>query len=139
MRIVLALVLVMWSAQTATAQQVRQMLNGARAEAGLDGVTPSEQLEQAAMAHATDMARAGFFDHEGSDGSSVGQRAKRVGYGYCVIAENIAKGQNNVSEVFGDWLKSEGHRRNILNGQVREYGLVRAQDVWVLVLGATRC
>ncbi|WP_349538298.1 CAP domain-containing protein [Sagittula sp. NFXS13] len=126
--------------QSSDAQPVRQMLNGFRAEQGLGPLAPSGQLEEAAKAHALDMASRGFFDHQGSSGSNVLQRARAAGYAACTIAENIAKGQQSVHEVLGDWVQSPGHRNNILNPDVVDYGLVRAPgDIWVLVLGKDGC
>ncbi|WP_240705225.1 CAP domain-containing protein [Pacificoceanicola onchidii] len=124
----------------ASAQQVRQMLNGLRAENGLGPLQPSEALEKAAMAHAMDLARTGKFSHTGSDGSRPMKRAKRQGYRGCFVAENIAKGQKTVTEVMGGWARSPGHRKNMLSRKAKEYGLVRAEgNIWVLVLGSTRC
>lgn len=126
--------------QPGAAQQARQMLNGFRSEQGLGPVAPSEALEAAAMAHALDMMRGGFFDHQGSDGSDVMARVRRAGYGACAVAENIAKGQSGLAEVMGDWVASPGHRANLAMPQVTDYGLVRAQgDIWVLVLGRDGC
>jgi uncharacterized protein YkwD len=97
-------------------------------------------LEEAAMVHAMDMADGGFFGHAGSDGSRVGDRARAAGYGWCAIAENIAKGQGSLTEVLGAWANSAGHRRNMLLADITDYGLVRAPgDIWVLVLGSERC
>ncbi|MBP0481245.1 CAP domain-containing protein [Sagittula sp. M10.9X] len=116
------------------------MLNGLRAEQGLEPVVSSPRLEEAAKRHALDMARRGFFGHEGSDGSDVMARARRQGYGACTIAENLAQGQNTLTEVLGAWVQSPGHRANLLHPNIREYGLVRAPgDIWVLVLGADGC
>ena len=124
----------------AGAQQLRQMLNGLRAEEGLSGVTASPQLEEAAMAHALDMVDRGFFGHDGSDGSDVGTRVTRTGYGWCVVAENIAQGQGSIAEVMGAWARSAPHRENMLRPEVTEYGLVRGRgDIWVLVLASDRC
>ncbi|MDA7425385.1 CAP domain-containing protein [Thalassococcus lentus] len=135
-----ALIILGLSGAEAQAQQVRQMLNGLRAEQGLDPVTPSPRLESAAMAHALDMLDNGFFGHTGSDGSAVGDRARRAGYGYCLIAENIAQGQGNLAEVMGAWANSPGHRANMLREDVKDYGLVRAQgNIWVMVLGRDGC
>lgn len=128
------------SALTVEAQQARQFINGLRAESGLGPVGSSTHLEQAAMAHAMDMVRNGFFGHDGSDGSTVGTRALRAGYDWCVIAENIAKGPNTQAEVLGLWARSPPHRRNMLRRGITEYGLVRAPgDIWVLVLGSAAC
>ncbi|MBT55084.1 MAG: serine protease [Mameliella sp.] len=116
------------------------MLNGLRAEAGLAPLSASSALEKAARRHARDMARRGFFAHSGSDGSDVMDRARRAGYRPCQIAENIAKGQRSVEEVVADWMTSPGHRRNMLNDGVRDYGMVRGDgNVWVLVLGRDGC
>jgi uncharacterized protein YkwD len=125
---------------TAEAQPVRQMLNGLRAEQGLGPVTAEPRLEEAAKAHALDMARNGFFSHEGSNGSDSMARVRAQGYDACAVAENIARGQKTLTEVLGDWAKSPGHRANMLNDKVTDYGLVRGPgDIWVLVLGRDGC
>lgn len=142
MRFLLTLIVVLGFGlgQEAQAQQARQMLNGLRAEQNLGGVKPSQRLEEAAMTHAMDMSRNGFFSHQGSDGSNVMKRVRRTGYGPCIVAENIAKGQKGLSEVLGDWMNSAGHRKNMLNRRITEYGLVQAPgNIWVMVLGDGGC
>ena len=115
-------------------------INAVRAKHGQMALSPSEKLTRAAKVHAEDMIRKGFFSHTGSDGSTIGTRAAAQGYGYCVIAENIAKGHLDVKDVLTAWMKSKGHRRNILNAEVTEFALVRGQgDVWVMVLGRPGC
>lgn len=131
---------VLLQASPVSAQQVRQLLNGLRAEHGLGALTPSPRLEEAALAHALDMSGRGFFGHDGSDGSDVGQRAVRAGYGWCVISENIARGQGSVTDVLGAWANSAPHRRNMLLEEISDYGLARAPgDIWVLVMGRDGC
>ena len=141
MRLMLAALLALLTVAPAVqAQQVRQLLNGLRAEAGLGPVTPSPRLEEAAMAHALDLAQGDSLSHTGSDGSTVGDRARRAGYGCCAIAENIARGQDSLTEVLGSWARSAAHRGNMLRPEITDYGLVRAPgDVWVLVLGREGC
>ncbi|SMX43219.1 CAP domain-containing protein [Maliponia aquimaris] len=113
-----------------------QALNGFRADNGLGPLVVSPALEKAARAHARDMARRGFFDHSGSDGSTVMDRARRAGYSPCYIAENIARGQRSLAEVMDGWATSPGHRRNMLSANATEFGLVRGEgDIWVMVLG----
>lgn len=100
----------------------------------------SPVLERAAQAHADDMARSGFFSHDGSDGSDIAARLNRLGYGWCAAAENIAKGQTSVAEVLKAWAGSAGHRRNMLSRDVTEMALARSHgDVWVMVLGRPGC
>lgn len=111
-----------------------------RAAAGLPVLGANDKLTKAAAAHARDMAANGFFSHKGSDGSSIGDRARMARYGFCFIAENIAKGQGSLDEVLTGWMASEGHRRNILSANASEFALVRGEGaLWVMVLGRPGC
>ena len=65
-------------------------------EAGRGPLVYDDRLEAAARAHGADMARIGFFSHTGSDGSDIGTRLHRAGYGWCFAAENIAMGQRSL-------------------------------------------
>jgi uncharacterized protein YkwD len=115
-------------------------LNDFRATAGLGALAYSEALEEAARAHAEDMASHGFFSHTGSDGSTVSQRVSRTGYGWCVAAENIAMGQGGLAEVIAAWAGSPGHRANMLSRDVGEFAMVEAPGrIWVMVLAAPGC
>lgn len=117
-----------------------QVLNEYRSQNGQPAVKYSKALEAAATGHAVDMARAGFFDHRGSDGSDVSQRVRRVGYGWCFVAENIARGQTSLGAVMTDWANSTGHRRNMLDARVQDFALVEGPDrTWVMVLAAPGC
>ncbi len=115
-------------------------LNDYRASNDRSAVTVSSRLTQAAAVHARDMARRGFFSHQGSNGSSVADRARKEGYRYCFVAENIAKGQRDLGEVLQGWSRSKGHRRNMLSREVQEFALVRAPgNIWVMVMGRPGC
>ena len=74
-------------------RSVLSEVNTLRADAGQGALTYSTHLEALAQTHADDMSAESFFSHTGSDGSQLGDRARRVGYGFCFVAENIAKGQ----------------------------------------------
>ena len=69
------------------------------------------------------MAEQNFFGHAGKDGSRFSSRIKGQGYSYRTAAENIAAGQKSASQVVASWLKSSGHRRNILNCRMTETGI----------------
>ena len=117
-----------------------QALNAFRAENGRKALSISPKLQATAEGHANDMLSNGFFDHKGSNGSTIGKRAKRKGYRFCLIAENIAKGQRSLADVMQSWETSAGHRKNMLLGKVREFGLARVdQNIWVMVLGKPGC
>ena len=115
-------------------------LNAERTARRLPRLGSSGRLTRAAQGHANDMSSNGHFSHRGSDGRDLGERVRSQGYGYCVLADNIAQGQRDVSEVVRVWMASPGHRRNILNPQVTEFGIGRAAgSYWVLVLARPGC
>ncbi|MFN3210992.1 MAG: CAP domain-containing protein [Roseovarius sp.] len=115
-------------------------INAYRAAQGRPSLDVSAALSRAARMHAEDMARHGHFSHTGSDGSSVADRARRVGYRYCFIAENIARGQAGLDAVLNGWAASPGHRRNMLSRDAESVALVEAPGrVWVMVLGRAGC
>ena len=87
----------------------------------------SAKLCESAAAHAGDMARHQKLDHKGSDGTAVAGRVKRVGYVPVRVGENIADGQKTVDQVMESWMKSPGHRANIL-ADFTEMGAARAAD-----------
>ncbi|WP_322866880.1 CAP domain-containing protein [Aquicoccus sp. G2-2] len=140
MKLLMAIfIVVAGMAQAEPVRDVVTMTNAFRAKNGLPPLVASPVLEAVAEVQGHDMAKRGFFGHKGSDGSTVGKRAKRKGYRYCVIAENIAKGQRSSGEVMASWVKSQGHRRNMLVKNLREIGVIRAPgNIWVMVLGTRR-
>jgi uncharacterized protein YkwD len=83
----------------------------------------SALLDRSADIEARDMAQHHFFDHTGSDGSSPGDRAKRVGYQWRAVGENIALGPETAREVVDGWLASPGHCENIMDGSFTEMGI----------------
>ncbi|QYX56128.1 CAP domain-containing protein [Roseovarius sp. SCSIO 43702] len=114
-------------------------INDYRAQAGAPPLRLDATLARVASAHATEMFTSGRFSHTGADGSSVGDRVRRAGYGFCFVAENIAQGPSGVDEVLSGWMQSPGHRRNMLNPQADGVGLARRGDLWVMVLGRPGC
>ena len=105
------------------ADSVLTAINAARAKAGCGPLRVNGKLVAAAKAHARAMAEQNFFGHAGKDGSRFTSRLSRQGYSYRTAAENIAAGQKSASQVVNSWLKSSGHRRNILNCRMTETGI----------------
>ncbi len=139
----LALALALWACLPAMVVADRAALsavNGYRAQQGRAPLSYSTALDRAAQAHVDDMARRGYFSHDGADGSTVGSRVAGQGYGWCVVAENIAKGQRDLAAVMQAWIASPGHRRNLRNRDVTQFALAQgAGRVWVMILAAPGC
>ncbi len=113
--------------------------NARRSANGRGAVLRVTKLDQMARSHAQDLVRNNRFSHAGTDGSDLIDRADRVGYRYCFIAENIAKGQPDLESVMTSWMNSPGHRRNMLDPRATELGFAQAGDIWVMVLGSSNC
>jgi uncharacterized protein YkwD len=126
--------------------EVIRLVNIERTSHGLQPLAFNNSLTEAARAHNQDMILNGFFAHIGSDGSTPAQRACAHGYapfgwGECFVGENIAAGYCTPAEVMGGWMKSSGHRANILNSDYREVGVGHNTggeygDYWTMDLGA---
>ncbi len=109
---------------------VTGMLEAHNRERKLEGHEPlklSHKLCTAAAVHAKDMAEHAKLAHQGSDGSAVADRVKRNDYAYIRVGENVAMGQKSALEAVSTWMKSDGHRANIL-GDFTELGTAWADD-----------
>lgn len=121
-------------------EDAARALNALRSEKGRAPLAHSPALQRAAAAHADDMAAKGYFSHAGADGSSTGERARAAGYGWCFVAENIAKGQPDLTSVMAAWEASRGHRKNMLAREAQEFALARAPgNIWVMLLARPGC
>jgi uncharacterized protein YkwD len=104
------------------------------------------RLSVAAQNHANDMASRDYFDHVSPEGGTHGERASRAGYRWLVVFENLAAGQPTPAEAVEGWKSSPGHRRAMLNSEIREMGIgyaylpqdlgqVKAVHYWAMSMG----
>ena len=117
------------------ASQVVQLTNQFRSQYGLRPLSWNSQLGTAAQNHALDMARMRRMSHSGSDGSQVGNRVQRVRYPFRQVGENVAHNQKTAKEVLSSWMRSPGHRENILNPNFSEIGVGYYNGYWTQVFG----
>jgi uncharacterized protein YkwD len=119
-------------------------VNDARRKAGVAPLKPNAALDRAAQRHAEDMLGRRYFAHESPEGKTVRERARAAGYNWRTIGENVAENQFSVDEVMDTWLRSPGHRRNILNPDFKELGIGLARGrsgsayrvLWAQAFGA---
>ncbi|MEH6785960.1 MAG: CAP domain-containing protein [Paracoccus sp. (in: a-proteobacteria)] len=118
--------------------------NGIRGRSDLPPVRANMLLAEVAAQHACDMAKRGRMTHVGSTTTGPGPRVKARGYAPMLTAENIAAGPFDLPRVLGEWNNSQGHLRNILIPQVRDYGIGQAiaadgkTRFWAAVYAAPR-
>ena len=113
--------------------------NAERRAAGLSEFVANEKLFLAARGHSMNMARHGQMNHT-LDGKGLFERIRDAGYAVRGAAENIAWNQRDPSDVVRTWMRSSGHRANIMNGNYTEIGIGvaingRSERYWTQVFG----
>jgi uncharacterized protein YkwD len=98
----------------------------------------NDLLAKSSLAHSTDMKATGIFTHDSSDGTSFSTRITAAGYKWRTVGENIAAGQTTEQQVFTDWLNSEGHCKNMMNGAFKDMGAARVGNYWTQDFGAVQ-
>ncbi|CAG9313749.1 unnamed protein product [Blepharisma stoltei] len=107
---------------------VQECINALRSAEPLEMLTWSNGLARAAQDHCNDQGLKGKMGHNGSDGSSPADRAKRYGSGNYIGGENIDYGSNVATEIVSsllidDGVSNRGHRENILNSRYNFAGV----------------
>lgn len=132
------------SSNAAYETEVVNLVNQERVNAGCPELATNTMLVQSARRHSTDMAKNGFLEHTGSDGSLLEDRVNAAGYAWSSLAENIADGYATPAAVVKGWMESDkGHRENILDCSLRDIGVgyVVAKDgtpYWAQDFGTPR-
>jgi uncharacterized protein YkwD len=86
-------------------------------------LTMDPNLQCAARVHTKDMADRDFFDHTNPDGDGPDDRMEAAGYDGRGWGENIAAGNSEAEETMEQWMNSDGHCRNIMNGSYTLIGV----------------
>lgn len=100
-------------------------MNRERAAFGLGPLRINEQLSLAAGDRIGDMFSKRYFAHVAPDGLQPFTWARQRGYRFRMIGENLAVGFRGTSVVDG-WMRSPGHRENILQRGFDEVGIAIA-------------
>lgn len=128
---------------------IAELLREVNTQRELNGKQPlrlNSRLTGAAQKHAENMSENDFFDHLSPDGRGVMERVTKEGYHWRAIAENIGAGLSSPKSTVTAWMKSRGHRDNLLNGEFNEVGIgyfqplqnetkPRYSHYWVIVFG----
>lgn len=117
--------------EQAFAAQVVTLVNQARSEAGLSAFTADADLAHVAWVKAKDMEQNNYFDHQSPTLGSPFELMAAYGITYSYAGENIAKGQRSPEQVVDSWMKSPGHRANILSANFTHIGVGFYEGHWV--------
>ena len=113
--------------------RVLYLVNAERVKFGRAKLTLSACPERYAESWTAHLASTGRFYHRDM---MTYLRACKVSR----VAENIARGNVSAERIVAAWMKSPGHRKNILNGQLTKIGVgaVHARGVWTITTDFSR-
>lgn len=97
------------------------LTNKEREHVGLEPLNINRQLMCAAREQSASMARKNHLSHT-VNGKNFTYRIKKTGYPFVKVGENVARSKRSLVHVVKLWMKSPGHRRNILNSQFKGIG-----------------
>ncbi|MCR4436766.1 MAG: CAP domain-containing protein [Clostridiales bacterium] len=103
-------------------QTLLDLVNKARADAGVGALQFDMDLVKVARLKAKDMVDNNYFSHQSPTYGSPFDMMKQFGISFKTAGENIA-GNQTVQKAFDAWMSSEGHRKNILNGSFNYTGI----------------
>ena len=91
-------------------------------------LTESDGMSRGATDHVEDQGPSGDTGHDGSDGSTPGERMDRHGSWNMIFAENLAYGPQTARDVvmgliIDDGVPDRGHRRNIFDPRLHVIGV----------------
>jgi uncharacterized protein YkwD len=121
------------------------LTNSYRASEGKKALKPSNELLNAARAHAADMMANGFIGHKASTGHSFDSRMRYFLGNPMVLprmGENAARDSQGgpadaakAKRLFNQWVESRGHRKNMLSRdyQFMSAGVIESGgDIWAV-------
>ncbi len=96
--------------------------NRERLGRGLHALQQDPVLAQAAAFHARQMADHGGISHEFPGEPDLATRAATAGVRFSIVSENVAEAPEP-TVIHDMWMKSEGHRENLLDPNVNVAGI----------------
>ncbi len=117
-------------APSAVESALVDLANAERKRQGLPPFRSNSRLMRAAQLQAEQVAKIGRLDHTVAGGKypTLRDRVDAVDYEWQALGENLAFGQRNAAQATGTWMKSAGHRANILNRRFTEIGTAHLVD-----------
>lgn len=112
-----------------TAQESRafELVNAERVKNGLRPLVWDAALTRMARLYSEKMASQNFFSHKAPDGEGLRERSRAGGIvGFKRLGENLAYNKgfaDAVSCAVVGWMRSEGHREHILDGEFTRSGI----------------
>lgn len=103
--------------------KVIELTNLERSKAGLGALKINQELSSAAQSKAADMIARSYWAHNTPDGKEPWIFISNAGYNYLHAGENLARDYSSAESAVSAWMKSESHRKNLLNPNYQDIGV----------------
>lgn len=103
-------------------------MNRERESRGLAPLKRSRRLSLAAGDRLAEMMEEGYFAHVSPTGREPFDAIQERGYDFSDAGENLAAGFASARSVVSAWMKSPGHRENLLSPDFEEVGVAICAD-----------
>jgi uncharacterized protein YkwD len=107
---------------TALEIELVELTNKVRLKKGLHPLKISGPLMMAARKHSSRMGRKQHLSHL-IKGKSFTYRLKKAGYVFAKAGENVGHTKKPSAHIIKLWMKSHGHRNNLLNPHFKDIGV----------------
>ncbi len=114
-------------------EKILSLINAERSNGGVVSLTANSTLRTAARYKANEMLQYDYFSHNSPYSNQPSDIAKALGHSFQTFGENLfsisssdqSALRENISaeKIVAEWMASEGHRSNILNGNYRKTGI----------------
>ncbi len=108
-------------------KQLLDKINSARKKEGAPSLKVDAGLNKTASIKAEDMVKNDYFSHDSPTLGTPFEMLKQYNVGYRTAGENLA-GNQSIQGAFDAWMKSEGHKKNILNENFNYTGIGIAES-----------
>jgi uncharacterized protein YkwD len=104
-------------------KEIFLLVNQYRRQENIPELQYSFKLEAVAQVRSDEMLLHKYFEHIRPDGRKWSTAYNELNVTYNRAAENLARGFNSAEAAMKAWMKSESHRRNILNPNLKFIGI----------------
>jgi len=103
--------------------KVIELTNAERLSVGVTILKENSELDQAALAKATDMFENNYWAHVSPTGTEPWYFVTQSGYEYKHAGENLARDFSNPKDIVTAWMASPTHRQNLLDSRYKDIGV----------------
>ncbi len=115
-------------------QEFVRLVNAERRSIGCTELKWDSRVAAIAFDHSADMVSRHFFSHTNPDKKGPSERLQESNLVFSLAAENLVRCAKTAREAFDAWLRSPGHRKNMLDNRFTRHGVGRVKDQWTHVL-----